>query len=80
MSFENVFIWKVADPGLAKYYYQGMEQPLPTVPYQEPYDGDSESTEYNVKGRYPETGFIIQKPSQPQTPGSFALAITEDQP
>ena len=37
---------------------------------------DSPETEYTFKGEWPETGFIVDAPKQPETPGSFAMTIT----
>lgn len=40
--------------------------------------GDSTDSEYTIKGEYPETGFVIEKPNQPQTPGCFGMTITRE--
>lgn len=41
-----------------------------------PLDGDDTETEYTVAGgKFPETGFIIENPSQPRTHGSFAITV-----
>ena len=37
---------------------------------------DSTEQEYTLRGAWPETGFIIEEPSQPETPGAFAITIT----
>ena len=37
---------------------------------------DSAHQEYTIMGEWPEIGFIVYKPSQPQTHGSLALAVT----
>lgn len=50
----------------------------------EPYDGDvpvyagdSIEQEYVIMGKWPETGFLIESPKQPEAGGSFSMIIVE---
>ena len=36
---------------------------------------DTPETEYRIEGEWPETGFIVENPIQPETPGSFSVMI-----
>ena len=35
---------------------------------------DSSGVEYTIQNKWPETGFIVEKPCQPETSGSFVIA------
>ena len=37
---------------------------------------DTPETEYTIMGEWPETGFIVDSPKQPETPGSFSMMIS----
>ena len=74
-SFENVMILPASDAGKREGYYRRMTPP--ETPGQAPFDGDSVNTEYSIANAFPETGFIIESPAQPETPGSFAMTITK---
>lgn len=40
---------------------------------------DATTVEYSIKGKYPEAGFVVEAPRQPQTPPvAFGFAITRD--
>lgn len=76
---ENVMLRHVGDRAFEDaYYLHGMGCPPPEIPDQPIYEGDTPETEYtHGKGKYPETGFIIEHPAQPSSPvQSFALTIS----
>lgn len=74
-TFENVLIRHAGDKGFedAFYRFNGKEPPL--IPGQEIDPDDAMGVTYTIMNKWPETGFIIEHPSQPETPGSFSLAI-----
>jgi hypothetical protein len=37
---------------------------------------DTPETEYTITGEWPETGFIVDSPKQPENPGSFSILIS----
>lgn len=76
VSFENVMIRHVDDEKFVEAFYlsNGMQPPI--IPNQAKNSYDSEAVEYRLAGKWPEIGFIIENPAQPQTPGSFAMTIT----
>lgn len=40
---------------------------------------DTTTVEYSIQGKYPEVGFVVEAPRQPQTPPvAFGFAITRD--
>ena len=44
-----------------------------------PWEEDTVESTYTIKHAWPEVGFIVNKPAQPQTPGgAFSLIVTED--
>lgn len=76
MTWENVMIRHVDDERfIAAFYHSNGRQP-PEVPNQECNPDDSETVEYTIRGEYPEVGFIVDEPKQPETPGSFAMMIS----
>jgi hypothetical protein len=76
MSFENVLIRHASDKQFEDAFYRNNGRTPPFVPEQAPQETDSETTEYSIRNGYPETGFVIDQPKQPETPGMFAMAIT----
>jgi len=78
MTWENAMLRKVDDQDFIKAFYRVNGNTPPEVLPQEINENDSECVEYTIKGEYPETGFVIESPSQPQKQGSFSLAITTD--
>jgi hypothetical protein len=75
-TYENARIRHVDDPDFEEAFYRSNGCTPPVIPEQ-PLDGcDADPTEpYTIRGDYPEVGFIVHKPSQPQTPGSFGMTI-----
>lgn len=78
MTFENAMIRKVDDTEFEDMFYRANGRTPPNIPHQEPMKDDTEEVIYTLKNKWPESGFIVEKPTQPQTPGSFAMAISPD--
>lgn len=76
MSFENVMIRHVDDERFVDAFYRANGQPPPVIPEQAPNESDAVTEAYSIAGKWPETGFIVDAPKQPETPGSFALTIS----
>jgi hypothetical protein len=75
-SFENVMIRHANDARFENAYYRSNGKEPPIIRPQPPHESDSENVEYTIAGKYPETGFIIESPAQPQREGAFAVTIT----
>lgn len=75
MSFENAMIRRADDEDFVNAFYRANGRTPPVIPPQPP-GPDTETTEYTLKNGWPETGFLIEKPAQPETPGHFAMTIT----
>jgi len=71
MTFENVMIRHADDSRFETAFYRSNGLTPPTVHEQPINEMDTEQTEYTIRGSWPETGFIIDKPAQPETPGFF---------
>lgn len=80
MAFENAMIRHVSDKRFEDSFYQSNGRQPPVIPDQPINDIDSETEPYSISGKWPETGFIIDNPSQPQTPGAFAMTIITKNP
>jgi len=76
MTFENVMIRHVNDQRFEQSFYRDNGMIPPIVGEQPVDDTDTEHTEYTIGDRWPETGFIVDRPVQPETPGLFAVAIS----
>jgi len=76
MTWENVMIRRVDDQGFIEAFYLTNDRTPPEVPAQSIDEADSESVEYTIAGEYPEIGFIVDAPRQPQTPGVCAMTIS----
>jgi hypothetical protein len=74
-TFENALIRHVGDKRFEDAFYRANGLTPPVIPEQEINEDDSETVTYTIQHKWPETGFIIEKPSQPETPGSFTMAI-----
>lgn len=78
MCFANVLLRHVGDKGFEDAFYRGNGNEPPAIPEQPAWDGDTEATEYSLSERYPETGFLIEKPRQPDDPQqSFGMIVTK---
>lgn len=78
VTFENVLIRHVGDLEFEKAFYLSNGRTPPDAPPQPEFEGDSEDTEYTINGKFPEVGFVIERPKQPDAaPRSFAITITQ---
>lgn len=75
LVWENAMIRKVGDKRFEDAFYISNGKTPPEIPEQPAFEGDGTACEYSIRDKYPETGFIIEKPSQPETPGAFSIAI-----
>ena len=78
MTFENVMIRRVDDKKFEEAFYVLNGRTPPVIPEQNTCDDDTETSTYTIQQEWPETGFIIEHPAQPETPGSFSFMITTD--
>ena len=77
-TFENVLMRPADDPQSEDAFYRSIGMTPPVIPPQPPHALDTVGVEYTIKHKYPETGFIVEHPSQPETPGLLAAAITSN--
>ena len=77
MTWENVMIRHIDDERFIEAFYLSNGNEPPIVSAQAVDESDSVDVEYTIGGEYPETGFIIEAPKQPETPGHFAMMITK---
>lgn len=75
-TFENVIIRHVDDEQFVDAFYRLNEKEAPVIPDQSPAASDSETATYSIGGEWPEIGFIVDEPKQPETPGSFTMMIS----
>lgn len=76
MTFENAMIRHANDKEFEDAFYRSNGRQPPVIPDQLLNEADSETEAYSIRGKWPETGFIIENPSQPQTPGAFSMMVT----
>ena len=76
VTFENALIRHVDDEQFVDAFYRRNGQAAPVIPDQAPDENDSVNATYSIGGQWPETGFIVAAPKQPETPGSFAMTIS----
>jgi hypothetical protein len=77
MSFENVMLRHVGDEGFEDAFYRSNGVIPPVIPDQPIYESDAEDAEYTLGNKWPETGFVIENPKQPDSDvQSFAMTIT----
>lgn len=73
-AWENAMIRKADDTGFENSFYRsnGKEPPvIPDIPID---PDDSTDVDYNIGGHF-HTGFIIEKPTNPERAGAFAMTI-----
>jgi hypothetical protein len=74
--FHNAMVRHVGDKDFEEAFYRSNGRTPPVVPHQPPYEGDSEETEYSLGDKFPETGFVIEHPAQPDAPAeAFTMTI-----
>lgn len=74
-AFENAMIRHASDKRFEDSFYRSNGKQPPNIPDQPTNDDDSENVAYSIAGKWPETGFIVETPSQPQTPGAFSMMV-----
>ena len=75
-TFENVMIRHVDDEQFGDAFYRLNGKDAPVIPPQAIVDSDSEAATYTICGKWPESGFIVDAPKQPETLGIFSMAIS----
>jgi len=79
MSFHNVMIRHADDKGFVEAFYISNGVKPPAIPEQPIFEEDSTETEYTLNNGWPETGFIIEKPKQPESDRqSFGMIVTQE--
>jgi hypothetical protein len=76
-TWENVMLRHVKDEKFVDAFYRYNSVEPPNVPPQPPEGIDTGKDSYSRNGLYPEVGFLVEKPEDPQTPGSFTMTITK---
>ena len=77
MTFENVGIRHADNKRVEDAFYRSNGREPPVIRPADEYKRDEENIEYTIVGKYPETGFIIESPKQPQSgQQSFGMVIT----
>ena len=78
VTFENAMVRHVNDRDFEEAFYTSNGRTPPVVPDQPPSPDDSEDTQYLCPEGYGETGFLIEKPKQPDAaPQAFAMTIVK---
>jgi len=79
-SFHNVLIRHADDKDFIEAYYISNGLTPPSIPEQAITPEDSTEVEYTMEGMWPETGFIIENPKQPESAKqSFSMVVTNAQ-
>lgn len=79
-TFENAMIRHADDKQFEDAFYVANGRTPPVIPEQAINEDDTETVTYTIQHKWPETGFIIENPKQPETPGSFAIMISRITP
>src|SRR5687767_4798636 len=78
MTFENCLVRHVGDLDFAEAFYLSNGRQPPIAPVQPPNPDDAEDVEYRCPDGYGETGFLVEKPKQPDAPPqAFAMTIVK---
>jgi len=78
MRFENVMMRKVDDEEFIDAFYTSNGAEPPKIEPQEMIEDDWDGVECTLNGEYPESGFIVENPTNPLTPGHLAMTITKE--
>lgn len=79
MTFENVEIRKANDRAFEDAFYRSNGRTPPEVKDPDFYPQHEPNEEYNIMGKYPEKGFIIDTPKQPKSSQqSFGMVIVSE--
>jgi len=77
MAFENALIRRADDRQFEDAFYRSNGKQPPVIPEQKLHEDDSEEVEYSIANKFPEKGFIVERPKQPASPKqSFTMMIT----
>ena len=78
MTWENVMIRHVDDEQFKDAFYR-MNDRLPPCVLEQPIDlDDGVNVAYSMNGgKWPEVGFIVESPKQPETLGVFSMMISK---
>ena len=80
-SFENALIRHVNDLKFEDAFYLSNGKTPPIIPEQPSCKEDSVSVEYTIANKWPEKGFLVENPRQPQSSKqSFSLLVTNKTP
>ena len=74
-AFENAMMRHANDKRFEDAFYRSNGRQPPVIPDQPENTADSETECYGIAGKWNETGFIVENPSQPQTPGAFSMMV-----
>lgn len=74
-AFENAMMRHANDKRFEDAFYRSNGKQPPAITNQPLDSADSEKEAYSIGEKWPETGFIIDNPDQPQTPGCFSIAV-----
>lgn len=80
-TYENALIRAADDKRFEDAFYRSNGRTPPQIPEQPCSEIDTGNDEFTIAGKYPETGFVIEKPKQPEsTTQSFSMMITHAKP
>lgn len=80
-TFENVMIRHVGDKDFEQAFYLSNGGRPPATPEMPPDDADDEGQVYSIRDQWPEKGFIVEHPKQPESEHqSFTMVITKGEP
>jgi len=76
-TYENALIRRADDKRFEDAFYRSNGKTPPEIPEQPCNEADTGNDEFTIAGKFPETGFIIEKPKQPESARqSFMIAVT----
>ena len=74
-AFENALIRHANDREFEYAFYRSNGKQPPVIPEQPANSLDSTNEAYGIANKHWETGFIIENPKQPRTPGNFTIKV-----
>jgi len=77
-TYENALIRRADDKRFEDAFYRSNGKAPPVIPDQPCNEWDTGNDEFTIGGKFPETGFIIEHPKQPESAGqAFAIIVTK---
>lgn len=77
-TYENVLIRRADDKRFEDAFYRSNGKTPPEIPEQPCNEWDTGNDEFTIAGQFPETGFIIENPKQPNSSiQTFSMVITK---